>query len=64
VLPCSWFESLKRKKKKHFISGTTCYYKGNYSVNVSVFGLVEKELGFEKNGPKKRANFFLLDVNS
>jgi len=53
---CSLVHDLRtqrRKKKKHFISGTTCYCKGNYSINVSVFGLVEKELGFEKNGPKK-----------
>jgi len=28
---------------KRFISGTTCYCKDNYSVNVLVFGLVEKE---------------------
>jgi len=56
----------RRKKKKRFISGTTCYRKGNYLVNVPVFGLVEKELGFEKNGPKKKANLFFifLDVNS
>jgi len=33
-------------------------YKGNYSVNVSVFELVEKELGFEKKGSKKMAIFF------
>jgi len=64
VLPCSWFENSKKKEKeKRFISGTTCYCKSNYSVNISVFELVENELGFEKNGPKKRFNFF-LDVNS
>jgi len=50
----------RRKKNKCFILGTTCYYKGNYSVNVSVFGLVEKELGFEENGDKKTANFFFV----
>jgi len=36
-----------------------CYCKDNYSVNVSVFGLVEKELSFKKNGPKKRIGFFV-----
>jgi len=56
VVPCSWFENAE-KKKKLFISESTCYCKSNYSVNVSVFGLVEKELNFEKNEPKKRANF-------
>jgi len=35
-----------------------CYSKDIYSVNVSVFGLVEKELSFKKNGPKKRIDFF------
>jgi len=35
-------------------------YKHNYSVNISVFELVENELGFEKNGPKKRAIFFIF----
>jgi len=52
---CSSIHGLRtqrRKEKKHFILGTTCYRKGNYSVNVSVFGLIEKELGF-----KKKANF-------
>jgi len=34
------------RKKKPFILGT-CYCKGNYSVKISVFGLVEKELSFE-----------------
>jgi len=51
---------------KRFISRTTCYCKCNYLVNVLVFGLVEKELAFEKNGPKKKGQFFLyifLDVN-
>jgi len=47
--PVHGLRTQRRKKKKRFISGT-CYCKGNYSVNVSVFGLVEKELGFEKNG--------------
>jgi len=56
--PVHGLRTQKRKKKKCFISGTTCYRKGNYSVNVSLFGFVEKELGFEKNGPKNRANFF------
>jgi len=59
---CSHVHGLRtqrRKKKKRFISGTMYYCKGNYSVNVSIFGLVEKELGFEKNGL-----FFFLDVNS
>jgi hypothetical protein len=46
--PVPGLRTQRRKKKKSFISGTTCYCKGNYSVNVSVFGLVEKELGFEK----------------
>jgi len=58
---CSHVHGLRtqrRKKKKRFISGTTCYCKGKYSVNVSIFELVEKELGFETNGPKKWANFF------
>jgi len=50
----------RRKKKKRFISGTMCYYKCKYSVNVSAFGLVEKELGFEKNAPKKRVNYFIF----
>jgi len=65
VLPCSLFENVE-KKKKHFISETTCYCKSNYSVNVSVFGLVEKKLNFEKNEPKKGPILFLffLDVNS
>jgi len=37
-------------------------YKGNYSVNVSVFELVEKELSFKKMGPKKGQflNFFYM----
>jgi len=58
---CSHVHGLRtkrRKKKKRFISGTTCYCKCNYSVNVPVFGLVEKGLGFEKNGPKKGPTFF------
>jgi len=29
-------------------------------VNVSVFGLVEKELGFEKNDPKKGSIFLFV----
>jgi len=64
VIPCSWFENAEKKKK--FISETTCYCKSNYSVNVSIFRLVEKELGFKKNEPKKRPILFLffLDVNS
>jgi len=43
-----------------------CYCKSNYSVNVLVFGVVEKELSFEKNELKKRPTLFLffLDVNS
>jgi len=55
--PVHGLRTQRRKEKKHFILGTTCYCKGNYSVNVSVFGLIEKELGFEKKSPKKRANF-------
>jgi len=52
---CSAVHGLRtQRKKKRFISGTTCYCRGNYSVNVSLFGLVEKELGFEKNGSKKK----------
>jgi len=64
--PVHGLRTQRRKKKKRFISGTTCYCKCNYSVYVSVFELVEKELDFEKNGPRKRANFLLifLDVNS
>jgi len=56
----------RRKKKKRFISETMCYCKSNYSVNVLVFGVVEKELSFEKNELKKRPTLFLffLDVNS
>jgi len=53
----------QRRKKKRFTSGT----KSNYSVNISGFGLVKKELGFEKKmGPKKMPIFilFFLDVNS
>jgi len=52
----------RRKKKKRFILRTTCYCKDNNPVNVSVFGLVEKELGFEKNGSKKRVNFLLIFI--
>jgi len=56
----------RKKKKKLLISGTTRYReKGNYLVNDSVLELVEKELGFEKNGSKKMAIFYIfLDVNS
>jgi len=53
----------RKKKKKRFISRTTCYCKGNYLVNVSVFGLVEKELGFEKNTIFFKGFLFFLDVN-
>jgi len=60
--PVHGLRTQRRKKKKRFISGTTYYCKGNYSVNVPVFELVEKELGFEKMGPKKGLIF--LDVNS
>jgi len=66
VLPYSWFENSEKKEKETFyFKNNVLPYKGNYSVKVSVFELVEKELGFEKNGPKKRAIFFLffLDVN-
>jgi len=58
--PVHALRTQRRKKKKRFISGTMCYCKGNYSVNVSVFELVENELGFEKNGPKNRAFFILF----
>jgi len=45
--------SLEKKEKVtfHFRKLITCYCKSNYSVNVTVFGIVEKKLGFEKNGP-------------
>jgi len=50
----------RKKEKKRIISETTCYCKSNYLVNVLVFELVEKELDFEKNEPKKRANFIFI----
>ena len=58
---CSLVHGLRtqrRKKNKCFISETTCYCKSNYSINVSIFGLIQKEFGFEKNGPKKGLIFF------
>jgi len=61
--PVNALRTQRRKKEKCFISGTTCYSKGNYSVNVSVLRLVKKELGFEKTGLRKGPIFF-LDVNS
>jgi len=60
--PVHGLRTHRRKKKKRFISGITCYYNGNYSVNVSVFGLVENELDFEKSGPKKRAFFIFFQM--
>jgi len=47
----------RRKKKKRFILGTTCYCKCNYLVNVPVFGIVEKELDFEKKWVQKKDQF-------
>jgi len=46
------------KKKFHFRKLAMCYCKGNYSVNNSVLDLQKRNLGFEKNRPKKWANFF------
>jgi len=48
----SWFENSEKKEKETFhFRNNVLPYKGNYSVKVLVFELVEKELGFEKNGP-------------
>jgi len=52
----SWFENSEKKEKE------TLYFR-----NVSVFGLVKKELGIKKNDPKKGPIFlyiFFIDVNS
>jgi len=59
VLPYSRFENSKKKEKETFhFRNNVLPYKGNYSVNVLVFEFVEKELGFEKNGPKKMVIFY------
>jgi len=50
----------RNKKKKLFISETTCYCKSNYSINVPVSGLVKKKLDFKKNEPKKGPILFLF----
>ena len=46
--PCSWFENSETRKRNVSFSRklAMCYCKGNYSVNVSVFGFAEKEFGF------------------
>jgi len=51
------FENSEKKEKEtyHF---RTCYSKGNYLVNVSVFGLVDNELGSEKKWAQKKDQFF------
>jgi len=57
VLPCSWFENSEKKEKK------VSFQKQRVIVKVTI----ENELGFEKNGPRKTANFlyiFFIDVNS
>jgi len=58
VLPYSWFENSEKKEKEtsHF-TNNVLPYKGNYSINVSVFELVKKELDFEKDGSKKKGHF-------
>ena len=57
MLPCSWFENSEKKEKK------VSFQKQRVIVKVTI----ENELGFEKNGPRKTANFlyiFFIDVNS